>query len=158
MGISLEPAELTEYPLPMRTRGRRRDPAFRELALVAYEYRCPLCGYDGQLQREAVGIDAAHWWAAEEPDEVANGVAACSFHHKLLDRGAIDLTGDRKLAVSTHFIGRSPMADTLVLSLIDRAPSFAPVRSAASAHRPHRLAELRGFPGARPPRRAIARA
>lgn len=39
---------------------RRRDPAFRELILVAYEYRCAMCGYDGRLGTEAVGLDAAH--------------------------------------------------------------------------------------------------
>ncbi|MHB1445630.1 MAG: HNH endonuclease [Acidimicrobiales bacterium] len=67
---------------------RRRDPAFREQVLLAYEYRCAFCGFDGQLGREAVAIDAAHvrWWAAAGPDDVANGLALCSLHHKLFDR------------------------------------------------------------------------
>ena len=106
---------------------RRRDSAFREKVLLAYEYRYAVCVYDGQLQREAVGLDAAHirWWAADGPDEVSNGIAACSFHHKLLDRGAIGLPVDHKLTVSTHFLGRSAMAETLVLSFVDR-PLLAP--------------------------------
>src|ERR1039458_7420095 len=83
-GIALESEELAEATV--RHRGQRgRDPAFRKLVLLAYEYRCAVCGYDGQLLREAVGIDAAHvrWWAAAGPDEVANGIALCSLHHKL---------------------------------------------------------------------------
>ena len=54
--------------------------------LLAYEYRSAICGLDGQLFRQAVGIDAAHirWWAADGPDEVGNALALCSLHHKLL--------------------------------------------------------------------------
>ena len=45
---------------------RRRDPQFRERVLVAYEYRCAMCGFDGTLGRDAVGLYAAHvrWWAS----------------------------------------------------------------------------------------------
>ncbi len=68
--------------------------------------------------RETVGIEAAHirWWAAEGPDEVANALALCSLHHKLLDRGVIGIKADYTVNVSQHFIGRSPAADTLVLA------------------------------------------
>lgn len=121
-GIALETAELAEVPVPAGEVKRRRDPAFRERILLAYKYQCAVCGYDGQLQRETVGIDAAHirWWAAEGPDDVGNGIAACSIHHKLLDRGAIGLTAEHKLAVSAHFIARGQMADILVISLVGR--------------------------------------
>lgn len=121
-GISLESVELTEVFVSATGRRRRRDPAFREMVMLAYEYRCAVCGYDGSLQREAVGIDAGHirWWASQGPDEVANGIAVCSFHHKLLDRGAITLSADHHVAVSSHFIGRSTIAECLVLSLVDR--------------------------------------
>lgn len=118
VGITLDPAGLTTAAVP--TRRRRRDPAFREQVLVAYEYRCAICGYDGQLLRESVGIDAAHirWWAANGPDDVGNAMALCSLHHKLLDRGAIGVGPDHTVAVSSHFIGRSPAADEFVLSLV----------------------------------------
>jgi putative restriction endonuclease len=113
-------------------------PRFRDKVLLAYEYRCAMCGYDGQLQREAIGIDAAHirWWAAGGPDDVGNGIAACSFHHKLPDRGAIGLTADRRLAVSTHFIGRSVIAETLVLSLINN-PILTPQPGQPPPHTGH---------------------
>lgn len=121
VGITLEPP-IELISAPIETIKRRRDPAFREQVLLAYEYRCAACGYDGQLMREAVGIDAAHvrWWAAEGPDEVANGIALCSLHQKLLDRGAIGITADRKVAVSSHFLGHGAAAESLVFALIDQ--------------------------------------
>jgi putative restriction endonuclease len=120
VGLEIEPTELAGVVLDFAR--RKRDPAFREAVLLAYEYRCGICGYDGQLMREAVGVDAAHvrWWAADGPDEVTNGLALCSLHHKLLDRGAIGLTADHRVAVSAHFIGRSDIAEQMVLSLVGR--------------------------------------
>lgn len=121
VGITLAPAELGDAMAPAAA-VRRRDPRFRDLVLVAYEYRCAVCGYDGSLGHEAVGIDAAHvrWWAADGPDVVDNAVCLCALHHKLFDRGAIGLTTDHKLTVSSRFIGRSPAAEQLVLTLVDR--------------------------------------
>lgn len=138
VGIELESVELA--PAPGVVSRRRRDPAFRERVLTAYEYRCAACGYDGQFLREAVGIDAAHvrWWAAEGPDEVANALALCSLHHKLLDRGAMGITQDRRVAVSSHFIGRGSAASSVVLSLVGR-PFFRPQRGQPVPHRDHIL-------------------
>ena len=99
---------------------RRRDPRFRELVLVAYEYQCAMCGYDGRLGTEAVGLDAAHlrWWAFEGPDTVENGLCLCSFHHKLLDRGVLGVSEDHEVAVSAHFVARGRAAEELVLRLV----------------------------------------
>ena len=55
-----------------------------------------------------------------DPIDVSNGIALCSLHHKLFDRGALGLTAGHRVAVSTHFLGRSPAAEDLVLSLVDR--------------------------------------
>ena len=134
-GITLEVAEMPEVA---KAKKRRRDASFRERVLVAYEYRCAFCGYDGQLSREAVGIDAAHirWWAADGPDDVANAVALCSLHHKLLDRGALGLTKEHKVAVSAHFLGRSTTAETLVLALVDR-PLLSPQAGQPLPHGQH---------------------
>lgn len=99
---------------------RRRDPRFRELVLVAYEYRCAMCGYDGRLGNEAVGLDAAHlrWWAFEGPDSIENGLCLCSFHHKLLDRGVLGVRDDHTIAVSAHFVGRGRASQDLVHRLV----------------------------------------
>jgi putative restriction endonuclease len=108
---------------------RRRDPMFREQVLVAYEYQCAICGYDGRLGTEAVGLDAAHvrWWAFEGPDTVDNGLCLCTFHHKLLDRGVLGISADRVVAVSAHFVGRGRAAEELVLRLVGQ-PLLEPQR------------------------------
>ena len=108
---------------------RRRDPRFRELVLLAYEYRCAMCGYNGRLGNEAVGLDAAHlrWWAYDGPDTVDNALCLCSFHHKLLDRGALGVTAEYTVAVSARFVGRGSASEEFVLRLAG-APLLEPQR------------------------------
>ena len=108
---------------------RRRDPAFRDLVLMAYEYRCAMCGYDGRLGNEAVGLDAAHvrWWAFEGPDTVDNALCLCSMHHKLLDRGVVGIDPGNTVAVSARFVGRGRAAEVLVLDILGR-PLHEPQR------------------------------
>lgn len=38
----------------------KRDPHFRESVMIAYEYRCAICGLDIRLGTNQVGIEAAH--------------------------------------------------------------------------------------------------
>lgn len=93
-----------------------RDPAFREKVLTAYEYQCAVCGYDGRVKQQVVGLEAAHvrWWQAHGPTEVDNALALCSLHHQLLDRGAIGLTESHSLQVSSYFIGNSNAVTAMV--------------------------------------------
>ncbi len=95
VGLDLD-ALATPSAVPGR---RRRDPAFREAVLRAYGYRCAVCGFETRVANVLVGVDAAHlWWHGHGgPDDVANGVALCALHHRLLDRGAFTLA-----APSTH--------------------------------------------------------
>jgi putative restriction endonuclease len=99
------------------------------MVLVAYEYRCAMCGYDGRLGNEAVGLDAAHlrWWAFEGPDTVDNSLCLCSMHHKLLDRGVIGIGAGNSVTVSARFVGRGRTAEALVLELLGR-PLLEPQR------------------------------
>ncbi len=78
LGLDLEAAEVAMVQ-HRASELRRRDPRFREAVLVAYEYRCAMCGYDGRIGREAVALDAAHvrWWAFDGPDEVDNSLCLC---------------------------------------------------------------------------------
>lgn len=133
VGIELEMVEISHIAT-----ARRRDPAFRDLVLLAYEYRCAFCGFDGQLMREAVAIDAAHvrWWAASGPDDLSNGVALCSLHHKLFDRRALGIGVDRTVTVSSHFITRSRSGEQLVLDLMGR-PLVAPQPGNLQVHTRH---------------------
>lgn len=86
---------------------RLRDPRFREEVLRAYERCCAVCGYDGRLGDNLLGIDAAHvrWHAYGGPDSVANGLALCCFHHTAVDAGAVGFTEDRRILISSDVTG-----------------------------------------------------
>jgi putative restriction endonuclease len=86
---------------------RRRDPAFRENVLLAYEYRCCVCGHDMRLGRQYVGLEAAHikWVQANGPDIEPNGLALCSLHHKFFDLGVFTVLPEQyRIAFSRHAI------------------------------------------------------
>lgn len=70
-----------------------RDPNFRNRILLAYEYSCAICGFNVRLGNAPVALDAAHiqWHQSGGPDIESNGLALCSLHHKLFDRGAFSL-------------------------------------------------------------------
>lgn len=117
---------------------RRRNPAFRADVLLAYEGRCAMCGWDGRLGGDGVGVEAAHirWFTIEGPDTLDNGLCLCSLHHKLFDTGAIGVTAERTVAVSRRFVGHSNVARTLVLDNIGRPldPPQTGLAGPADAH------------------------
>jgi putative restriction endonuclease len=119
-GLDVEAGETTAQTV---SAGRRRRPAeFRRVVLMAYEYQCSFCGYDGTLGGMPVALDAAHvkWWAMDGPDTVDNGVCLCSLHHKLFDKGVLGVTEDWRITVSGDFVGRSASARAHVLALSDQ--------------------------------------
>ncbi|HKJ00823.1 MAG TPA: HNH endonuclease [Longimicrobiales bacterium] len=85
----------------------RRDPKFRAVVLKAYEAKCALCAFDARMGDSLVGLEAAYvrWHQAGGPSTVSNGMALCSLHHKLFDRGAFTLTHDRRVVVSAELHG-----------------------------------------------------
>ena len=84
---------------------RRRDPRFRATVLTAHRAACVVCGYDGRRRTQPVGLDAAHirWHTHDGPDDLANGLAMCSLHHVLFDRGMFTYDADQQLRVSPRF-------------------------------------------------------
>jgi len=91
---------------------RKRSTAWRHQVLLAWDRACAFCGYDGQLLNTPVGLEAAHirWFQFSGPDDVDNGLALCSLHHKLFDRGVLGLTTNLRVQVSAAFTARSPAA------------------------------------------------
>ena len=90
----------------------RRDPDFREAVLRAYERRCAVCDFDLRVADASFGLEAAHimWHSHGGPDEVPNGLALCTFHHKAFDRGVIGLepeSGEYRVLVSNELSGQS---------------------------------------------------
>lgn len=90
---------------------RQRRSSWTAAVLTAWNRQCAFCGFDGQLGAATVGVEAAHvrWFNFGGPDEPDNGLALCSLHHKLFDRGALGLSvGDElRIAVSASFTSRT---------------------------------------------------
>ena len=89
------------------TTRRRRDPAFRDRVLLAYQYRCCVCGFDLRVGHLPAGVEAAHikWHTAGGPDVTPNGLALCSLHHKLFDLGAFTVEpGELRVVFSQRAI------------------------------------------------------
>ncbi len=108
VGLSLE------NPLAINVR-KRRDPKFRKTVLRAYSYACAICSFDIRLDNVTLGIEAAHikWHQANGPDEINNGIALCSVHHKLFDAGAITLKPGGIIKLSTAINGKGTCFDQL---------------------------------------------
>ncbi len=105
----------------LRARPNLRSSAWPQLILAAWDRQCAFCGYDGQLAGSVVGIEAAHvrWFNLGGPDSEDNGMALCSLHHKLFDRGALGLDDDHRIQVSALFSARTDSAKA-VYDLHDR--------------------------------------
>ena len=93
-----------------------RDPQFRERILRAYEYCCAVCGFNVRLGNHLVAVEAAHimWHQAGGPDKEENGIALCSLHHKLFDRGVFTITANRELLVAEAAHGTRGFDDWLM--------------------------------------------
>jgi len=89
------------------TEGKKRSATFREDILRLYGRRCAICLFDGRLGVGDLALEGAHvmWHACGGPDEATNGLLLCTFHHKLLDRGAIGISRERTVLVSQHVSG-----------------------------------------------------
>jgi putative restriction endonuclease len=109
VGLDLAVLELAASTGVAPARRSLRRPGFAEEALRAYAYQCAMCGFDGALGRNPVGIEAAHvrWHSQDGPDVVANGLGLCSLHHALFDLGALGLTPERRIRVSGLYVARS---------------------------------------------------
>lgn len=113
------------------SRRQRRDPAFRDRVLRAYEHRCAICGLQINLGSSEIGLEAAHirWHQAGGADRESNGLALCVMHHKLFDRGALTVSENKlTVMVSEHVYGGGGFGDW-VMSFHNH-PIESPDRSA----------------------------
>ena len=93
-----------------------RSPGFRNRVLTAYEYRCAVCDFNVRLGHTLVAVEAAHikWHQAGGPDSEQNGIALCSLHHKLFDRGVFTLTKAMVFQVAENAHGTHGMEEWLM--------------------------------------------
>jgi putative restriction endonuclease len=95
---------------------RQRDSQFRDKVLRAYEYQCAVCGFNVRLGNTLIALEAAHikWHQAGGPDSENNGIALCTLHHKLFDRGAFTLSKDLAVQVSDRANGTAGFSEWLL--------------------------------------------
>lgn len=107
---------------------RQRDPAFREQVLIAYEYSCAVCRMDIRLDEKSLALDAAHikWHAAGGPDIVPNGLALCSLHHRVFDKGGLTVDHDLLIRISERVTGTTGRQEALLR--FNREPLLRPQR------------------------------
>ncbi|MBM7552148.1 putative restriction endonuclease [Thalassobacillus pellis] len=96
-------------------RYRKRDSAFRQKVLAAYGEQCCVCGFQAKLHDKVVGIEAAHikWHQAYGPDEENNGLALCSLHHRLFDKGIFTIDDD-KVRVASEATGKGTFQELVL--------------------------------------------
>jgi putative restriction endonuclease len=87
---------------PANQKRAKRDPTFRRRVLEAYDYRCAICSFSVRMGNTPVALEAAHiqWFNRGGPDIESNGLALCSLHHTLLDRGVLAISHEHKIVVS----------------------------------------------------------
>jgi len=93
-----------------------RDPKFRAKVLRAYEYSCAVCGFNVRLGNNLVAVEAAHikWHQAGGPDSEENGIALCTMHHKLFDRGVFTITDSKRFLVAEEANGSNGLEEWLM--------------------------------------------
>jgi putative restriction endonuclease len=111
-------AGATGVELEATTRNPRRDSEFRRSVVSAWSHQCAFCGYAVQLDNADLGLEAAHirWCQFGGPDTTDNGLACCSIHHQAFDRGAITISDDLLILVSSRVHGGCKL-DDLFLAL-----------------------------------------
>lgn len=116
---------------------KKRNSAWPNLILTAWNRTCAFCGYSGLLGHASVGLEAAHvrWFKKGGPDELDNGLALCSLDHKLLDSGALGITEDMRIRVSQGFVGIAS-AGQRVLDLHGK-PIVSPKPGTLLPHKEH---------------------
>lgn len=111
---------------------RKRDPGFARRVLEAYRYACSICQYGARIGHAPMGIEAAHikWHAYNGPDDLANGLALCSLHHKAFDCGALGISDEAVIVVSKSLNGSGPLQE--IFYRFDGQPLSKPNMSEAA--------------------------
>jgi putative restriction endonuclease len=88
-------------------RSAKRDSAFRGEVVSIWGHQCAFCGFSIKLDSADLAIEAAHirWVQFGGPDAINNGLACCSIHHEAFDRGAISLSEELRILVSSRLYG-----------------------------------------------------
>ena len=89
---------LNRRKIEITRRAYPRSPLFRQGVLDAYGHRCAMCGIQLDL------VEAAHIVPHSHPqgnDDVSNGLALCSLHHRSYDLGLVYVTEDYSIHLNS---------------------------------------------------------
>ena len=113
-------------------RSEKRDTEFRSAVVSAWGHRCAFCGFSVRLDNSDLGLEAAHirWCQFGGPDTMDNGLACCSIHHQAFDRGAVTLSENLRILVSSRVYGDSGL-DSLFLALHGASLKMPSLKGAA---------------------------
>ena len=122
--------------LSFRHSSQPRDPNFRKNILEVYRHRCAICGFSVTLRDRPIALEAAHikWRMAEGPDKAENGIALCSLHHKLFDRGAFTLSDQLEMRVSEYVNKKSIGFEEWLSQFDGRRIKFPPEKHSYHPH------------------------
>jgi len=145
-----EIASAVGLELESTIRSSVRHSEFRRSVVSAWAHKCAFCGYAVQLDNSDLGLQAAHirWFQFGGPDTTDNGLACCSIHHHAFDRGAITISDQLKIVVSSRLHGSGRLEDLFVQ--LHGSPLPAPTVKSALPRREflawHRAEVFRGVP------------
>jgi putative restriction endonuclease len=127
--VSIQEDIADEMGFDIRTSLRQRDPKFRQMVLRAYNYQCPICGFNMRHDNAPIALEAAHirWKQNHGPCEVSNGLALCAIHHKAFDRGSIGLDENMRVIVSDAVNGGG-VVQRLFWDFAGKAIALPPVK------------------------------
>ncbi|MGA7412026.1 MAG: HNH endonuclease, partial [Bryobacteraceae bacterium] len=113
-------------------RSVKRDSAFRGEVVSIWGHQCAFCGFSIKLDSADLAIEAAHirWVQFGGPDAINNGLACCSIHHQAFDRGAISLSEELRILVSSRLYGGGGL-ESMFLAL-NGTPLRSPSRKEAT--------------------------
>lgn len=105
-----------DFSFTYTNKRKKRDSKFRDKILRAYGYSYAVCGFNVRLVHALVGVEAAHikWHQAGGPNVEENGIALCSLHHQLFDRGVFTINSDHRMIVSQDAHGTNGFDEWLM--------------------------------------------
>ncbi|GAC1406568.1 MAG: HNH endonuclease [Chloroflexota bacterium] len=117
---------VAEAPAGEEYRPAVRDQGFRRAVVVAYDYRCAMCGIrvrtiDGHAIVEAAHI---HAWSESKNDHPTNGLALCRLCHWSFDEGLLGADQERIILVSPQLSSQANVPGHL--AQLARRPLIGP--------------------------------
>ena len=84
------------------------NPNFQSDVMNAYKEKCAVCGFRVRFENQPIALEVTYIKSpkAGGPDAEENGLALCSLHHELFNKGAFTLSENLHVLVSKHTKGK----------------------------------------------------